>query len=465
GFKILDELQVPERVEYIAVSEVEQALDAVRSMKTRAFGQVLVFLYAGAILAERYAREDGAALRARIAALTEQFCAARPTFDFRGLEAFFDDWLRGLPDGAPAGAPIAEQARQFGRQIIGARLARARRAAAALPNPARVLTHCNVSGELVAVAQSCRELGKEFSVIATETRPYLQGARLTAWELAEAGVAVTLIPDGAVAQVLARGEANAVIVGADRVAQNGDVVNKVGTYPLALMARAHGVDFFALVQDPRSLSSGDEVEIEERPAEELLNFRGRALAGGDEIYTPEAFRAKYQSAEPASAAAAKPPGKYLLIYGVPPPQQYAFLLSALKAEKAAALLEPEMRPQLWGARRIAPELAARRAPVTLIADNTMGTLFRRGEILKLYLFCERLSEAGPVGICGSFLAAELAQCHGVAVELFDGAPRVEAALDADVATFLGVRICPDGVAVHALEPEVIPWALFRESHE
>src|SRR5581483_3614880 len=129
GFKILDELQVPERVEYIAVSEVEQALDAVRSMKTRAFGQVLVFLYAGAILAERYAREDGAALRARIAALTEQFCAARPTFDFRGLEAFFDDWLRGLPDGAPAGAPIAEQARQFGRQIIGARLARARRAA------------------------------------------------------------------------------------------------------------------------------------------------------------------------------------------------------------------------------------------------------------------------------------------------------------------------------------------------
>ncbi len=489
GFKILDELQVPERVEYIAVSEVEQALDAVRSMKTRAFGQVLVFLYAGAILAERYAREDGAALRARIAALTEQFCAARPTFDFRGLEAFFDDWLRGLPDGAPAGAPIAEQARQFGRQIIGARLARARRAAAALPNPARVLTHCNVSGELVAVAQSCRELGKEFSVIATETRPYLQGARLTAWELAEAGVAVTLIPDGAVAQVLARGEANAVIVGADRVAQNGDVVNKVGTYPLALMARAHGVDFFALVQDPRSLSSGDEVEIEERPAEELLNFRGRALAGGaeigarypsfdvtpaalidywvgfDEIYTPEAFRAKYQSAEPASAAAAKPPGKYLLIYGVPPPQQYAFLLSALKAEKAAALLVPEMRPQLWGARRIAPELAARRAPVTLIADNTMGTLFRRGEILKLYLFCERLSEAGPVGICGSLLAAELAQRHGVAVELFDGAPRAEAALDADVATFLGVRICPDGVAVHALEPEVIPWALFRESHE
>ena len=89
-------------------------------------------------------------------------------------------------------------------------------------------------------------MGKEFSVIATETRPYLQGARLTAWELAQAGVSVSLIPDCAVAQVMAQGEVNAVIVGADRVAQNGDVINKVGTYPIARMAEEYGVPFHAL---------------------------------------------------------------------------------------------------------------------------------------------------------------------------------------------------------------------------
>ena len=485
GFKVLDELQVPERLEYIAVREVDQALETVRSMKTRAFGQVLVFLYAGALVADRHPNDDGAALRARIAVMTDQFCAARPTFDFRGLEAFFDEWLGRLPSDVPAGTAIAEQARQFGRQIIRARLARARRAAVALPNPARVLTHCNVSGELVAVAQSCRELGKEFSVIATETRPYLQGARLTAWELAEAGVAVTLIPDCAVAQVLARGEANAVVVGADRVAQNGDIVNKVGTYPLALMAREYGVPFYAFVQDPRSLQSGDDVSIEERPAGELLNFRGEKIAGDAEVgarypsfdvtpaklihqligfeeaYTPESFRRKYQTAPAATRATVSPAQRYLLIYGVPPPRQYAFLLSALKAEKAAGMLVPEMRPGLWGARKVARELSERRAPLTLISDNTMGTLFARGEILKLYLFYERMSEAGAVGICGSLLATQLARLHGVPVELFEGAAPTDAPLDKDVATFMGSRICPGGVSVPAIESEIVPWSLFR----
>ena len=273
GFKILDETLVPEEIHYIQISEVEQALDAVREMKTRAFGQVLAFLYSGALLAQRDTHSDAAALRARIAEMTQQFCAARPTFDFRGLECFFGEWFDRLPADAAAGETISRQAREFGQQIMHARRARARRAAAVLPNPARVLTHCNVSGELVAVAQCCRELSKEFSVVATETRPYLQGARLTAWELAQAGVAVSLIPDAAVAQVMAAGEVNAVIVGADRVAQNGDIINKVGTYPLALMAREYGVPFHALVQDPRSLERGIDVPIEERPVAELLSFR------------------------------------------------------------------------------------------------------------------------------------------------------------------------------------------------
>ena len=166
--------------------------------------------------------------------LNQRFSAARPTFDFNGLGDFFSKWIAASPAGAGVGEWVAEQARGFAEQIIKARLARAGRTAAILPDPARVLTHCNVSGELVAIAQQCRSMGKEISVIATETRPYLQGSRLTAWELAQAGVSVSLIPDCAIAQVMERGEVNAVVVGSDRSAQNGDVINKVGTYPLAL---------------------------------------------------------------------------------------------------------------------------------------------------------------------------------------------------------------------------------------
>ena len=194
----------PQKIEYIEVTEVAQALDAVREMKTRAFGQVLTFLYSDAMVAQQYAGNDPAPLRQRLAQLTQQFCDVRPTFDFRSLGGFVAEFFDKLPANDPVGETIARQAREFGGQIIRARSARAKRAAAILPDPARVLTHCNVSGELVAVAAYCKEMGKEFSVIATETRPYLQGARLTAWELAQAGVSVSLIPDCAVAQVMAQ---------------------------------------------------------------------------------------------------------------------------------------------------------------------------------------------------------------------------------------------------------------------
>ena len=185
-----------------------------------------------------------------------------------------------MPAGTGAGEWVAEQARGFAAQIIKARLARAKRTASILPDSARVLTHCNVSGELVAIAQLCKSMGKEISVIATETRPYLQGSRLTAWELAQAGVSVSLVPDCAAAQVMDRGEVNAVVVGSDRCAQNGDVINKVGTYPLALMAKEYGIPFYALVQDPGGLVRGEDVEIEERSADELLVIPGRTTAGG-----------------------------------------------------------------------------------------------------------------------------------------------------------------------------------------
>lgn len=487
GFKILDELQLPERITYINVRDHAWALDAVREMKTRAFGQVLTFLYSGALLAQNHPDTDTQALRRRLAEMTGQFCAARPTFDFLGLGAFFEQWLNELPAGCDARVAVAKQARELGAQIVRGRTMRAQLAASILPDPARVLTHCNVSGELVAVAQHCQAAGKEIFFVATETRPYLQGARLTAWELVQAGLAVSVIPDCAVAQVMAQGDVNAVIVGADRVAQNGDIINKVGTYPLALMAKEYGVPFHALVQDPRSLATGHDVAIEERPAAELLNFHGRALldasvdglgvrypafdrtpgdlithlVGFDAVYTPDSFRRKYQSKRSVEEDHAASSGRYVLIYGVPPVSQYAFLASALRADHAQSVLVPEMRPELWGARLVVPDLLERKVPVTLISDSTMGTLFANGEIGKLCLFYDDLKEEGPSGICGALLAASLARLHEVPVELFSGATQRGADVDRDCATFLGETICPAGASVRAVGAEVIPWSLLK----
>ncbi|MBM2804015.1 MAG: hypothetical protein HW419_1908 [Deltaproteobacteria bacterium] len=487
GFEILDEIQIPEKIEYIQVTEVAQALDAVREMKTRAYGQVLTFLYSAALVAQQYQGKDPAPLRERLAHLTQQFCDVRPTFDFRGLGGYVAEFFEKLPVSGSVGEIVARQAREFGAQITRARSARAQRAATVLPNPARVLTHCNVSGELVAVARYCKEMGKEFSVIATETRPYLQGARLTAWELAQAGVSVSLIPDCAVAQVMARGEANAVIVGADRAAQNGDVINKVGTYPIARLAREYGVPFYALVQDPRSLECGSDVPIEERPAHELLTFQGQPLVAGansllkarypsfdltpgefitqligfDDLYTPESFRQRYQAKTANAEHRVASDGKYVLLYGVPPQNQYAFVVSALKAEHAESILVPEMRPQLWGAQVVTRELLERNTPTTLISDNMLGTLFAHGEIKKLCFFYNDLVEKGPIGICGSLLAVQLAHLHGVPVELFSGAPLNSSSADKDVSTFMGKPISPAGVAIHPVEDEVVPWALLK----
>ncbi len=488
GFEILDEIQVPEKIEYIHVSEVAQALDAVRDMKTRAFGQVLTFLYSGALVAQNYSGVDAAPLSRSLSQMTEQFCAARPTFDFQGLGSYFEEWCKKLPQDAGAGETIARQALELAQQIVRGRHARAKRAAAILPNPARVLTHCNVSGELVAVARHCKELGKEFSVIATETRPYLQGTRLTAWELAQAGVPVSSIPDCAIAQVMANGEVNGVIVGADRTARNGDIINKVGTYPIARLAKEYGVPFHALVQDPRSLERGTDVRIEERPAHELLIFDGQPLVAGglsglsarypsfdmtpaalithlvgfDDLYTPESFCRKYQGKVEADDNQSEASGKYILLYGVPPKSQYSFLLSALKADRAESVLVPEMRPQLWGARVVARDLLERNVPTTLISDNMMGALFAQGEILKLCLFYGSLGEAGPTGICGSLLAVQLARLHGVPIELFNGDERSDSPRDSDVSTFMGKKICPAGVAVRSVEEEVVPWGLFKD---
>ena len=183
---------------------------------------------------------------------------------------------------------LLDEAHALCREDVELNRAMGRHGAALLADGARVLTHCNAGalataghGTALGVIRSAVAAGKRIAVYADETRPFLQGARLTAWELQQDGIPVTLIADSAAGFLMSRGEVDAVIVGADRVAANGDVANKIGTYPLAVLARRHAIPFY--VACPLStidvrVASGADIPIEERAASEVLGFGGKRWA-------------------------------------------------------------------------------------------------------------------------------------------------------------------------------------------
>ncbi|HEX7053998.1 MAG TPA: S-methyl-5-thioribose-1-phosphate isomerase [Burkholderiales bacterium] len=164
---------------------------------------------------------------------------------------------------------------------LAANQALGRLGAELVPEKARVMTHCNTGalatagyGTALGVIRSSRDKG--ISVIANETRPYLQGARLTAWECLQEGIPCTLITDGMAGHLMSRGEVDLVIVGADRIAANGDVANKIGTYPLAVLAQRHGIPFYVaapLSTFDLSIPDGSRIPIEERPPGEVTGYR------------------------------------------------------------------------------------------------------------------------------------------------------------------------------------------------
>jgi len=155
-----------------------------------------------------------------------------------------------------------------------------------IPDRARVMTHCNTGalatagyGTALGVIRASKK--KRITVIANETRPYLQGARLTAWELVQEGIPCTLITDNMAGHLMSRGEVDVIVVGADRIAANGDVANKIGTYSLAVLAKRHGIPFYVvapLSSFDRKIASGKEIPIEERPAGEVIGYRGAKWA-------------------------------------------------------------------------------------------------------------------------------------------------------------------------------------------
>lgn len=294
---IIDQVALPNEHRVLRLHDVDELIDAIRRLAIRGAPGLGVAGGLGvALSALRHSTEQGLDEEA-VRADARRLAAARPTAV--NLAWGVHRVLARLPDGpdaavAEAVSMIAED-EQVNRDL-SRRAAELVRAACAR-RPLRLLTHCN-SGHLATVSGGTA-LGAVFvlaaagevgEVLASETRPLLQGSRLTAWELREAGIPHRLCVDSAAAAAIAAGMIDAVLVGADRVCANGDVANKIGTYPLALAAARAGVPFVVVAPESsvdETLASGAEIEIEQRPAAEVTELAGRRLAPeGTAVYNP-----------------------------------------------------------------------------------------------------------------------------------------------------------------------------------
>jgi methylthioribose-1-phosphate isomerase len=286
ALELLDQRVLPSRVEYLRYDSAAAVADAIRGMVVRgapAIGCAAAYGVALEALKLRSQPRDlfFAGLEHAFAALA----ASRPTAVnlFWALKRMRDHLHRGR-DAAPPdiASALLDEAHAISEEDVRLNQAMGQHGAALLHDNMRVLTHCNAGalataghGTALGVIRSAFADGKRIHVYADETRPFLQGARLTAWELLQDDIPVTLIADNAAGLLMRQGEIDAVIVGADRVAANGDVANKIGTYGLAVLARRHGIPFY--VAAPLSTvdlgaASGDNIPIEERPAIEVTGY-------------------------------------------------------------------------------------------------------------------------------------------------------------------------------------------------
>jgi methylthioribose-1-phosphate isomerase len=285
---ILDETGLPDKVVPIRVRDHHQAALAIREMRTRAFGQLLTVLYAMVIVIRRNSAKKNRELLSIMKDAANDLSSTRATFP---IKEFMDQVLQAASEADANGEDVASATEtrilRFIDRAQAMRMRRAELAADLIDDGDTVLTHCNISGEMVMIGNACKRLNKSVQFFATETRPYLQGARLTAWELSMEGFPVTLITDNAVAKVMAEGKINLVITGADRCAANGDIVNKIGTYQIALAAKEHHIPFYVLAKPSLNIKSGPDIPIEERDPMELLSYGGSRIApAGVEAYYP-----------------------------------------------------------------------------------------------------------------------------------------------------------------------------------
>ena len=275
---VLDETGVP-KVQYIKVKDYRAAVRLIKQMKVRAFGQLLIVLYVLSLECVKMKSKSTEAFLKKLSQIKQAIDASRPTFPFAQVTGMVLSWAQAIAgEGGDVVEGVSARIEGFLEAIRKQRYAQAQKAANLLNNNDTVLTHCNISGSLPLIAELCRKENKTIRFFATETRPYFQGARLTAWELQRAGFEVTVIVDSAVASLMRDKKISKVIVGADCMAQNGDIANKIGTYNIAILAQQFNIPFYVLVPPVSRYKTGNDIPIEIRPEKELLEYKGKRIA-------------------------------------------------------------------------------------------------------------------------------------------------------------------------------------------
>jgi methylthioribose-1-phosphate isomerase len=294
GTRLIDQRKLPRETVYVTCRTAEETAEAIRAMVVRGAPAIGVTAAFGlAVEATRSTSLSVEDFDRRLEHAGRVLVASRPTaVNLRWAVERMAGAAREARARGAGNAAVAESLEREGRAIHDEDLAACRaigaHGAALVPERACVLTHCNAGGLATAgygtalgIVRGAVAAGKTVRVVAGETRPFLQGARLTAWELMEDGIETVLITDGMSGSMMRRGEIDLVVVGADRIARNGDVANKIGTYTVAVLAKEHGVPFYVAAPLPTidlACPGGEAIPIEERDPGEVTSFGGVRVA-------------------------------------------------------------------------------------------------------------------------------------------------------------------------------------------
>ena len=303
GIRMLDQRLLPSEETYLMLRSYEEVAEAIRKMVIRGAPAIGIAAAMGVALgASQSVGTSVADLDDDLQYICEVIGKTRPTAVnlFWAIERMRTTFQKNkhLNDVEKVKQILIDEALAIYEEDLTANRSIGRHGAELIQDGATVLTHCNAGalatggdyGTALGVIRGARDAGKRVAVIADETRPYLQGLRLTAWELQKDDIPVTVITDNMAGHVMKNGKVDAVVVGADRIAANGDTANKIGTYMVAVLAREHGVPFYVaapLTTLDLSLASGEEIPIEERDPMEITHIRDHQLAPeGVQVHNP-----------------------------------------------------------------------------------------------------------------------------------------------------------------------------------
>jgi methylthioribose-1-phosphate isomerase len=291
GVRFIDQTKLPTEETYVTCKTYEEVADAIRTMIVRGAPAIGVAAAMGVAVGVRNSQaRDHDSLKREFTQICDVLAATRPTavnlfWAIRRMQQKFDE-ISDQPI-ATIKQTLVSEAQLVLLEDIASNQAMGQHGAVLLPSKGTVLTHCNAGalatagyGTALGVIRAAVDSGKQLQVFADETRPFLQGSRLTAWELMKDGIPTTVISDNMAGAIMRQGKIDAVIVGADRIAANGDVANKIGTYTVAVLAKEHGIPFY--VAAPFSTvdmetADGSQIPIEQRSAVEVTHMAGKQL--------------------------------------------------------------------------------------------------------------------------------------------------------------------------------------------